>query len=349
MVQRPRATLKQIAKHCGVSHTTVSMVINNSPRISPETREKVLVAIKKFNYHPHAAARSLVMSRTNTIGLVGTMFASPYYNDIIHGIEMECRHLGLDIKIYNAEQTGADFSEAYDKIFGERSCDVIITISMPMNDEVVDRFQKEDMALVMLQPVLEAGKASDKVPTIFIDDKKGIYKAVSYLINVGHKRIGLLNGPTTLMTCRDRQEAYLQALKDHGLPSTDEFVATCNLPDPFVFEAGYVAANELYDKNPQITAVCCVSDPMALGAIKFYRQKGISVPDDMSVIGYDDTYIARLTDPALTTLHQPLFEMGKQAVTMAHAIVNNLPIQSIHKSFETELVVRESVKPATNA
>lgn len=345
MAQRPRATLKQIAKHCNVSHTTVSMVINNSPRISPETREKVLAAIKKFNYHPNAAARSLVMSRTNTLGLVGTMFASPYYNEIIHGIEMECRHLGLDIKIYNAEQTGADFSEAYDKIFGERSCDVIIAISMPMNDEVVERFQKEDMSLVVLQPVLEPGKAYGNVPTVFIDDKKGIDKAVSYLVQVGHKQIGLLNGPTSLVTCRDRQDAYLQALKEHGLPATDENVAVCNLPDPFVFEAGYVAANELYDKNPKITAVCCVSDPMALGAIKFFRQKGLSVPEDVSVIGYDDTYIARLTDPALTTLHQPLFEMGKQAVIMAHSIVNNLPLATQHKSFETELVVRESVKP----
>jgi len=349
MVQRPRATLKQIAKHCNVSHTTVSMVINNSPRISPETREKVLAAIKKFNYHPNAAARSLVMSRTNTIGLVGTMFASPYYNDIIHGIEMECRHLGLDIKIYNAEQTGADFSEAYDKIFGERSCDVIIAISMPMNEEVVERFQKEDMALVMLQPVLQSGKASDKVPMVYIDDKKGMYKAVSYLIKMGHKKIGLLNGPPSLMTCRDRQDAYLQALKDNGLPANEDLVAICNLPDPFVFEAGYVAANELFDKTPKITAVCCVSDPMALGAIKFFRQKGKSVPVDISVIGYDDTYIARLTDPALTTLHQPLFEMGKQAVVMAHSIVNNLPIQPAHKSFETELVVRESVNPLQGA
>jgi DNA-binding LacI/PurR family transcriptional regulator len=158
-----------------------------------------------------------------------------------------------------------------------------------------------------------------------------------------------LNGPVGVTACRDRQEAYLQALKDHGLSASEDLIATCNLPDPFVFEAGYVAANELYDKNPKITAVCCVSDPMALGAIKFYRQKGMSVPQDMSVIGYDDTYIARLTDPALTTLHQPLFEMGKQAVIMAHAIINSLPLQSEHKSFETELVVRESVKPVTTA
>jgi LacI family transcriptional regulator len=251
------------------------------------------------------------MSRTNTIGLVGTMFASPYYNDIIHGIEMDAA-IWASTSRSTTPSRPAPISEAYDKIFGERSCDVIIAISMPMNEEVVERFQKEDMALVMLQPVLQSGKASDKVPMVYIDDKKGMYKAVSYLIKMGHKKIGLLNGPPSLMTCRDRQDAYLQALKDNGLPANEDLVAICNLPDPFVFEAGYVAANELFDKNPKITAVCCVSDPMALGAIKFFRQKGKSVPVDISVIGYDDTYIARLTDPALTTLHQPSSRWGSK-------------------------------------
>jgi DNA-binding LacI/PurR family transcriptional regulator len=228
MTQRPRATLKQIAKFCGVSHTTVSMVINNSPRISPETRDKVLAAIKKFNYHPNAAARSLVMSRTNTIGLVGTMFASPYYNEIVHGIEMECRHLGLDIKIYNAEQTGADYKEAYDKIFGERSCDVIIAISMPLTEQVVERFKGEEMPLVVLQPVLVAGRQFEDVPTVFIDDRKGMAKAVSYLIQLGHRKIGLLNGrrlyrhlqPARPLRVRgrlrDRQRALRQAPRRHG-------------------------------------------------------------------------------------------------------------------------------------
>jgi DNA-binding LacI/PurR family transcriptional regulator len=129
------------------------------------------------------------------------------------------------------------------------------------------------------------------------------------------------------------------------LPSTDAYIATCNLPDPFIFEAGYQSANDLFDKHPDVTAVCCVSDPMALGAIKLYRQMGRSVPEDMSVVGYDDTYIARLTDPALTTLHQPLFEMGKGAVLMAHAMLNRLPVDPIHRIFETELIVRESAIP----
>ena len=132
-------------------------------------------------------------------------------------------------------------------------------------------------------------------------------------------------------------------MRDHKLPATTDYIATCNLPDPFVFEAGYAAANELYDKHPEVTAVCSVSDPMALGAIKLYRQMGKVVPEDVSIIGYDDTYIARLTDPALTTLHQPLFEMGKSAVLTAHGIINNLSVAPIHRAFETELVVRESV------
>ncbi len=342
---KARSTLKQIAKFCGVSHTTVSMVINQNPRISPETREKVMAAIKKFNYYPNVAARSLVMSRTNTIGIFGTMFDSPYYNEIIRGIEMECRHANVDLKIYNCNGSLEDFNDIYDRILGERRIDAIIALSVPMEDAVLERFQKEELPLIILQPVAIEGPNHllENIPTLQAEDQKGIYKAISYLISLGHKKIGFINGPEHLKICQDRLTGYRDALRDNNIPFQDYLVAYSHVrPDAFTMDAGYQLSKDLLDQFPDMTAICCVSDTMAIGVIKAARQKGRSVPADLSIIGFDDTYVARLADPSLTTLHQPLLEMGKSSVIIAHSILNKKNVEYLHRGFDVELIIRES-------
>jgi LacI family transcriptional regulator len=342
---KSRATLKQIAKYCGVSHTTVSMVINQNPRISSETKEKVMVAIKKFNYYPNVAARSLVMSRTNTIGIFGTMFDSPYYNEIIRGIEMECRHANVDLKLYNVTGSLEDFNDFYDRILGERRIDTVIALSVPMEDAVLERFQKEELPLIILQPVsMEGGDHPlQKIPTLQAEDRKGIYKAVAYLVSLGHKKIGFVNGPEYMKICQDRMAGYRDALRDNNMPFQEQNVVYSHFkPDPFTMDAGYQNGRELMERIPDLTAICCVSDTMAIGVIKACRHKGWSVPDDLSIIGFDDTYVARLADPSLTTLHQPLLEMGKASVQMAHFILNKKPLDYLHRGFDVELIIRES-------
>ncbi len=344
-VNKTRPTLKQIAKFCGVSHTTVSMVVNRNPRISPVTAEKVMAAIKKFNYYPNMAARDLVMSRTNTIGIFGTMFDSPYYNEIIRGIEMECRRSNVDLKIYNCNGTLEDFNDIYDRILGERRIDAIISLSVPMEDAVLERFKKEDLPLIILQPVaLEGpGHLLEKIPILQAEDRKGTYKAVTYLISLGHKKIGFVNGPEDLKICQDRLSGYRDGFRDNQIPFQEHFVAYSHFrPDAFTMDAGFQLANELLDRNPDLTALCCVADTMAIGAIKAVRRKGLSVPGDVSVIGFDDTYVARLADPALTTLHQPLLEMGKAAVGIAYSILSKKPVEYPHMDFDVELIIRES-------
>ncbi len=344
---KPRATLKQIAKLCGVSHTTVSMVINNNPRISAETREKVLAAIKKYNYYPNVAARSLVMSRTNTIGIIGTLFHSPYYTEVIRGIEMECRRTGLELKIYNCDGSLEEYNDLYNRVLGERRIDCVVAISVSIEDAVLERFICEEMPLVVLQPVAESNHLLEKIPTVFTEDQKGIQKAVSHLISLGHKKIGFIDGPEYMKICQDRMHGYQQALKEHGITYNEQYVLHSNLiPDPFTFDAGYQAAKVLLGRMPDVTAICCVSDAMALGTMKAGRQKGRKVPEELSVTGFDDTFIARLSDPSLTTLRQPLFEMGQASVSLAHAVLNHQTIDPLHRGFETELVIRESsVKP----
>ena len=337
--------MKQIAKFCGVSHTTVSMVVNRNPRISSVTTEKVMAAIKKFNYYPNLAARDLVMSRTNTIGIFGTMFDSPYYNEIIRGIEMECRHFNVDLKIYNCNGTLEDFNDIYDRILGERRIDAIIALSVPMEDAVLERFQKEELPLIILQPVAIEGPNHllEKIPILQAEDRKGTYKAVTCLISLGHKKIGFVNGPEDLKICQDRLTGYREGLRDNNIPFLEDFVAYSHFrPDAFTMEAGFQLANGLLDKFPDLTAICCVSDTMAIGAIKAVRRKGRSVPEDVSIIGFDDTYVARLADPALTTLHQPLLEMGKSSVTIAYSILNKKPVEYLHRGFDVELIIRES-------
>ena len=349
---KSRATLKQIAKYCGVSHTTVSMVINQNPRISAETREKVMAAIKKHNYYPNVAARSLVMSRTNTIGIFGTMFDSPYYNEIIRGIEMECRHANVDLKIYNCNGSLEDYNEINERILGERRIDSVIALSVPMEDAVLKRFQDEELPLIILQPVAIEGPNHllQNVPTLHAEDRKGIYKAVNYLLSLGHKKIGFVNGPEHLKICQDRLAGYREALRDNNIPYLEENVVYSHVrPDAFTMDAGYQVGRELLERIPDLTAICCVSDTMAIGVIKAVRHKGKSVPEDVSIVGFDDTYVARLADPSLTTLHQPLLEMGKASVSVAHNILNKKPIEYLHLGFDVELIIRESTgKPRKN-
>ncbi|HEY5040290.1 MAG TPA: LacI family DNA-binding transcriptional regulator [bacterium] len=342
---KERSTLKQIAKYCGVSHTTVSMVINHNPRISAATRDKVMIAIKKFNYYPNVAARSLVMSRTNTIGIFGTMFDSPYYNEIIRGIEMECRHANVDLKIYNCNGSLEDFNDFYDRILGERRIDAVIVLSVPMEDAVLDRFQKEQLPLIILQPVSIEGpnQMMQKIPTLQVEDRKGIYKAVAYLISLGHKKIGFVNGPEHLKICIDRLAGYRDALRDNNIPYQEEYVAYSHVKgDAFTMDAGHQLAKELMERVPDLTAICCVSDTMAIGVMKALRQKGKAVPEDISIVGFDDTYVARLADPSLTTLHQPLLEMGKASVQLTQSILNKKPVEYLHRAFDAELIIRES-------
>ncbi len=342
---KSRATLKQIAKYCGVSHTTVSMVINQNPRISADTREKVMAAIKKYNYYPNVAARSLVMSRTNTIGIFGTMFDSPYYNEIIRGIEMECRHANVDLKIYNCNGSLEDYNEINERILGERRIDAVIALSVPMEDAVLQRFQNEELPLIILQPVAIEGPNHilEKIPTLQAEDHKGIYKAVAYLISLGHKKIGFVNGPEHLKICQDRLAGYRDALRDNNIPFQDQFVAYSHFrPDAFTMDAGYQLGKELMDRIPEITAICCVSDTMAIGVIKAARQRGWLVPEDLSIIGFDDTYVARLADPSLTTLHQPLLEMGKASVILAQNFLSKKPLDYLHRGYDVDLIIRES-------
>jgi DNA-binding LacI/PurR family transcriptional regulator len=321
------------------------MVINQNPRISADTREKVMAAIKKYNYYPNVAARSLVMSRTNTIGIFGTMFDSPYYNEIIRGIEMECRHASMDLKIYNCNGSLEDYNEINERILGERRIDAVIALSVPMEDAVLERFQNEELPLIILQPVAIEGPNHilDKIPTLQAEDRKGIYKAVAYLISLGHKKIGFVNGPEHLKICQDRLSGYRDALRDNNIPYQDQFVAYSHFrPDAFTMDAGYQLGKELMDRFTDMTAICCVSDTMASGVIKAARQKGLMVPEDLSIIGFDDTYVARLADPSLTTLHQPLLEMGKASVILAHSFLNKKPIEYLHRGFDVELIIRES-------
>jgi DNA-binding LacI/PurR family transcriptional regulator len=341
-----RSTLKEIAKYCGVSHTTVSMVINNSERISKETRQKVLDAIQKFNYRPNLVARSLVTSRTNNIGIFGTMFDSPYYNEIIRGIEMESRNGRMDLKIYNCNGSLDEFNEIYDRILGERRIDVVIALSVPMERKVMEQFEAEHLPVIILEPILDLGNLIDTIPTIHVEGEFGLYQATKYLISLGHRQIGLVNGPSYMQFCQERLQGYQRALKEAKMNFSEKNIFFSELkPDPFTMEAGFKATQLLLAQNPELTAICCISDTMAIGVVKAIRKEGKEIPRDISVIGFDDTYVARLSDPALTTLHQPLLEIGKLAVQLAYKTIQQAKMEKHQYQFKPELIIRESTAP----
>lgn len=351
MSKNRRMTLKAVADYLGVSHTTVSMVINNHPRISPKTRQRVLEAIRKFNFYPNLAARHLVRSRTDTIGVVGTMFAepytvAPYYVEILHGLETETRALRVDLKLYNATGEAEDYENLYRKIVGERRTDAVVLLSTPFSAKVLETFQTEGVPIVVFRPQSRDFTLPISVPLLEMDDAAGFESVVQHLLDLGHRRIGLINGPSHWTFCRDRRLGYEKALRERGVEIKPQYMRSVEKEaGALTAQTGEELATQLLREHPEITALACVADLVAWGAIRAARRLGRRVPQDLSVTGYDDVYLAKLADPPLTTVRQPLFEMGREAARLAKQLACGEPVPAGPRYFSTELRVRESTAP----
>jgi len=313
--------LSDVAKKAGVSSATVSRIINNLSGYSDETRRKVETAIKELGYKPNAVARGLAGGKTHTIGVLQPSLSSRFSAELIHGIENEAHRCGYSVIICNTDSNGERTME-YLRILSEKRVDGIIFASEWVTGEYGGYLQ--DMGI----PVVLVSTHSPQFgfPYVRVDDCQAAYTATRYLIDGGHRRIGFISGrPEDPIAGAPRIAGFTSALKDAGLPVDDKFFAYGD----FHFNSGIAAMETLWSRCLGLTAVFTSSDEMALGALAFLHENEIKVPDDISLIGYDDTLDALMAMPALTTLHQPIFEMGGKAVQMLfeRGPVNNIIMQ----------------------
>ena len=303
-----RPTINDVAKQSGVSTATVSRIINGQSGYTEETREKVLEIIQEMGYKPNAIARGLVNKRTNTIGVLLPSLSSRLSSALLKGIENSAHQLDYSVIICDTESDGKRTIEYLD-VLSEKQIDGIIITSEWLKDLYEEAIVKMKIPVVL---VLTASSHL-QIPYIKVDDYQASYQATEYLIGKGHKEIGMISGSKTdKLAGLPRIEGYKQALTDNSLTISENRIAYGD----FAYRSGMRCMEELMKKAPEITAVFAASDEMAVGALSCAYKKGVKVPDDLSIIGYDDTQDAEMAIPPLTTIHQPIYEMGKKAVEM---------------------------------
>ncbi|MFF1486526.1 LacI family DNA-binding transcriptional regulator [Streptomyces sp. NPDC058319] len=334
-VRRP--TLNAVAARAGVGRGTVSRVINGSPQVSEHSRAAVEQAIAELGYVPNRAARSLVTRRTDSVALVvpeaeTRLFSEPYFSGIIRGVSTGLADAGMQLLLVLARDE-KEYARLADYLSAQR-VDGVLMMAVHGDDTLPDRL--EELAV----PTVLAGRRSHREPLghVRADNSGGARTAVRHLLARGRQVIGTITGPLDMDAAQARLDGYRTALADAGLPADEELIAGGD----FTEEGGRAAMRQLLRRRPALDALFAASDVMASGAVLELRAAGLRVPHDVAVVGFDDSIVARHIDPPLTSVRQPLEEMGR---TMADLLLSEIAQRGTgHRAvvLPTELVVRES-------
>lgn len=302
-------TIKQIAELAQVSRATVSRVLNEHPSVRPEVRSRVLDIIREQDYMPQAAARSLANRRTNAVGLLiprsaALIFADPFFHQVIQGITEQCGSRGYFLML--AMVTGAMEHDLYRRIVRSRPIDGLVMLSSDVDDPILPLLLRDGPPLVLVgqHPYLPIPHWVD------VENREGARQAVDYLIGLGHRRIGMISGPLDMIAGLDRRDGYKQALLEAGLPIAPELM----VEGDFTQEGGRLAMDRLLGQRP--SAVFAGNDMMAIGALHAAREAGLRVPEDLALVGFDDIPVAPFANPPLTTVRQPIREIGLTAANL---------------------------------
>ena len=331
-------SIDDVAKEARVSIATVSRVINNFGSVKDQNRERVLEAVEKLNFKPNISASRLASNKVNSVGLImpvyDDMFGSFFFTELMKGIRDVVFPARRDlILLYNFNEPDDDF---YRRILNKTYIGGLILELGALDINPV--LMKSDIPFVLVNASCEEPKTN----CISVSNRKGAYEAVKYLIGLGHKRIATIHGALNIQSGKERLEGYRSALSDSGIAVSDELTADGNFFRKTAYEK---MAGLLGSHNPP-TAVFVASDEMALGAMKAIREKGLRVPDDISMIGFDDNPMSIELSPQLTTVRQPISEMGRLSAQMIIKLIDKEEKTGLKKCLETELVIRDSCNPA---
>ena len=338
---RSRPTIKDVAARAGISRQTVSRVINDKGEVSDETRDRVLKAIEELGYQPSAVARSMVMGRTCTLGCIAPNLIDYTFANIIESAQAEARRLGYFIFTGSAA-TEADVGPLLEEML-RRQIDGLMVIN-PRADERYRHFLPlidEGMAVVYLNNTPQG----ERVSSVHCDDREGGYQATRHLVDLGHRAIATIAGLSNEECTLDRMEGYRQALDQIGLGLDPALVAQGD----WSATSGYRATRHLLDAGKPFSAIFAQNDQMAVGAIRALREAGRQVPNEVSVIGFDDIPLASYFDPPLTTLRQPMQETGERAARLLVETIQNPKRPPQQVSIRARLIQRASCAAAHGA
>ena len=337
-----RLTLEEIGQLAGVSRSTVSRVINDHPNIRPTVRRRVQQVIHETGYQPNSAARSLASRQSRILGLImpsvlQSGFTDPYYPLVIQAISHACNQNDHTVSLF-LFQTKEEEEKISQRIIGSGLIDGLIITADTIENPFVTKIQQHHIPFVQIGRPLHA--ESTNISYIDVDNEAGAYLAASYLIQQGYRRIGQL---ATVHNSAgvDRDAGFRQALTDRGIPVNEELIKVAE----FSQTSAHQAMGALLEQKPE--AVFAQSDAMALGAMRAIRERGLRVPEDIAIVGFDDLPLAASADPPLTTIRQPIYRTGILATETLLDIIKTSPQPARHIILPVELVIRASTGTAS--
>lgn len=327
-------TIAEIASRAGVSIPTVSRVLNNRPDVAPETRERVEMIIKESGFVHSRLVNALQRGNSGIIDIIVPGLDTPYSVEIVRGVNEAVERTGLRLALSTTNNALQREQQWLGKIL-EGDTDGVILVLSRGQSRSLEELQRRKIPFVVVD---HRGELGADIPSVSATNWAGGRAATEYLLSLGHRRIAVISGGTTLRCSIDRIAGYRAALQEARVPVHADYIR----PGEFMPETGYEQTCALLELPEPPTAIFAGSDMQATGVYSALRTRGISVPDEISVVGFDDVPIASLVTPALTTVRQPLVEMGRVATTTLLRLIAKEPLDSTRVELATTLLVRAS-------
>lgn len=328
-----KPTIHQVANRAGVSTTTVSRTVNTPSLVDAETAGKVWAAITELEYYPNGQARSLVSGRTRLLGLIVSDITNPFFPEVIKGFEDVAAQQGFDLLIGSTDYDAKKMAGCVRRML-ERRVDGVAIMTSEMDDRLVDQLARRQVPMVFL----DVATPREGIANIAVNYESGINEAVDHLVALGHRRIGFVSGPPHLKSAQIRRLGFLRSLSRYGIHEDDRLV----VEGDHKVEGGLRAMTQLLqlgERRP--TAALASNDLTAIGMIRGIHRAGLHVPGDVSVVGFDDIWLAQFTDPPLTTIRLSRTELGQRAF---HALVPDKAAPEAGGELETKLIIRETTR-----
>ncbi len=332
--------LRDIAERLGLSVTTVSRALAGYSDVAEQTRQLVLQTAQEMGYYPNLTARHLQRQRTDTIGFVvdifGPRFSDPLFSELLAGIGNLAAREGFDLLVATTPPDTDDEVEAYRRLVRGRRVDGLILVRTRVADRRVQFLLEQQFPFV----TFGRSTGAERFSWVDVDGERGVYEVVNRLIAVGHQRIALLQPDLPIMFARFRERGYRAAMAHHDLPVNESWIVHEALTE----DGGYRGMQRLLELPSPPTAVLTNNDQMAIGAIRALQERGLRAGHDVAVVGFDDIPLARHIHPALTTLRQPIYQIGQHLCRTLIALIRGELDEPFHLLLQPEIVVRESAR-----
>ncbi|WP_052144918.1 LacI family DNA-binding transcriptional regulator [Halalkalibacter okhensis] len=326
--------MRDVAKYAGVSVATVSRVLKGDSNVKQSTKEKVLKAVKELNYVPNTLARNLSNMQSKKILVVVPKVSNSVFSSVFHGIQNVINENGYQVILI---ETFNRRDSSVPELIKDRTVEGAILLSAMMTE---DEFEEKFQGLPVVLATDSLRERVRSTPSVSINNVQAAEKAVHYLANLGHRRIAYFGGRPDALGARERLEGYKKGFQQYGLQIDETLI----FEGDWSLKSGYELAKQLMSQKKLPTAIFAVSDNMAIGAIRALSEQGVRIPEDISIVGFDNIAVSEYVTPALTTIEQPSVQIGEKAAEMLLKILSHQPLEQMHVEINSNLIIRNSCK-----